>query len=176
MRNTRGLIFGFAIATFAFAAAAYAQDSPSLGDLARQQRQQKGPSMPGPDSKKVYTNADLPRHSDPGPALEVSDTRKASDPAPSNITPQSSERLRSQIRLQKDEIASLQKQVDEEQESIHYAPGNCIRNCVQWNEKQERKQGQVERMQAQLEEQKKQLEQMQESARRQGYGSAVYDP
>jgi hypothetical protein len=31
-------------------------------------------------------------------------------------------------------------------------------------------------MKAQLEEQKKQLENMQDSARKQGFGSAVYDP
>ena len=31
-------------------------------------------------------------------------------------------------------------------------------------------------MQAQLEEQKKRLDEMQESARKQGYGSSVYDP
>ena len=31
-------------------------------------------------------------------------------------------------------------------------------------------------MQTQMEEQKKRLDEMQESARRQGYGSSVYDP
>jgi hypothetical protein len=47
---------------------------------------------------------------------------------------------------------------------------------VQWNERQKEKQQEVERGQAQLAEQKKRLDDMQESARRQGYGSSVYDP
>jgi division protein CdvB (Snf7/Vps24/ESCRT-III family) len=34
----------------------------------------------------------------------------------------------------------------------------------------------VDQMRAQLENQKKRLQDMQESARRQGYGNAVYDP
>ena len=38
------------------------------------------------------------------------------------------------------------------------------------------KQRQAKGMQAQLEEQKRRLESMQDSARKQGYGSAVYDP
>jgi hypothetical protein len=46
---------------------------------------------------------------------------------------------------------------------------------VQWNERQKEKQDQVESMKAQLEEQKKQLENMQESARKQGFGSSVYE-
>ena len=70
----------------------------------------------------------------------------------------------------------MQRQIDEINESIHFAPGNCVENCAQWNERQQEKQRQVEGMQAQLEEQRKRLEEMQESARKQGYGSSVYDP
>jgi hypothetical protein len=47
---------------------------------------------------------------------------------------------------------------------------------VGWNERQREKQQRAERMQAQLEDQKKRLDDMQESARKQGYGSSVYDP
>jgi predicted ribosome quality control (RQC) complex YloA/Tae2 family protein len=47
---------------------------------------------------------------------------------------------------------------------------------VGWNERQREKQQRVERMQAQLQEQKRRLEEMQDSARKQGYGSSVYDP
>jgi ribosome-interacting GTPase 1 len=47
---------------------------------------------------------------------------------------------------------------------------------VQWNEQQKRKQDQIDALKAQLAEGRQQLEQMQEAARKQGYGSAVYDP
>ena len=86
------------------------------------------------------------------------------------------EQWKSQIQSQKNQIASLQTQIDQLNESIHFAPANCVENCVSWNERQKEKQQQVERMQAQLEEQKKRLDEMQESARKQGYGSSVYDP
>lgn len=66
--------------------------------------------------------------------------------------------------------------MDELSESIRFAPANCVANCVGWNERQREKQQRVERMQAQLEEQKRRLDDMQESARKQGYGSSVYDP
>jgi peptidoglycan hydrolase CwlO-like protein len=74
------------------------------------------------------------------------------------------------------QIASLQRQIDDINESIHFAPGNCVENCAQWNERQQEKQRQVEGMQAQLEEQRKRLVEMQDSACKQGYGSSVYDP
>ncbi len=86
------------------------------------------------------------------------------------------EQWRSQIQEQKSAIASLQGEIASLSESIQYAGGNCVANCVQWNERQKQKQDQVESMKAQLEEQQKRLEEMQESARKQGFGSSVYDP
>jgi molecular chaperone GrpE (heat shock protein) len=47
---------------------------------------------------------------------------------------------------------------------------------VGWNERQREKEQRVERMQAQLQEMKRRLEETQDSARKQGYGSSVYDP
>jgi predicted ribosome quality control (RQC) complex YloA/Tae2 family protein len=70
----------------------------------------------------------------------------------------------------------LQRQVDDLNESIRFAPANCVENCVGWNERQREKQQQVERMQGQLDEQKRRLDDLQDSARKQGYGSSVYDP
>ena len=86
------------------------------------------------------------------------------------------EHVKSQILAQKKQIATLQGQVDELNESIRFAPANCAENCVGWNERQREKQERVERMQAQLEEEKRRLEDMQDSARKQGFGSSVYDP
>ena len=70
----------------------------------------------------------------------------------------------------------MESEIADLSESIRYAGANCVANCVEWNERQKQKQDQVESMKAQLEEQKKQLENMQDSARKQGFGSAVYDP
>jgi hypothetical protein len=47
---------------------------------------------------------------------------------------------------------------------------------VGWNERQREKQERVERMRLQFEDQKRRLDDTQESARKQGYGSSVYDP
>jgi hypothetical protein len=66
--------------------------------------------------------------------------------------------------------------MDELNESIQFAPVNCVGRCAQWNDRQREKQQQAERMQQQLQEEKQRLEEMQESARKLGYGSSVYDP
>jgi hypothetical protein len=160
---------------------AYAQDSPSLGDLARQQRQQREQSKtaPGKDAKasKVITNEEIPEHAGPAPApFAGGHEHPTSMPVPSNGPKQSDEHWKSQILSQKNQIATLQRQVDEISESIRFAPANCVANCVGWNERQREKQQRVQRMQAQLDEEKRRLEEMQDAARKQGYGSSVYDP
>lgn len=172
-----------AAAIFLFAGIVYGQDSPSLGDLARQQRQQKEKSKaaPGKDAKaaKVITNEEIHTQAVAAPAAAVEEhptPTSTSAASSSQEAKQTAEAWTSQIQEQKIQIVSLQRQIDEINESIHFAPGNCVENCAQWNERQQGKQRQVEGMQAQLEEQKKRLEAMQDSARKQGYGSAVYDP
>jgi hypothetical protein len=175
------LFLGFATAVSLFAGTFYAQDSPSLGDLARQQRQQKEQSKTAqgkdPKAPKVITNEEIPEHPVPAPALTArGEDRGASMSASQNGAKQPPEHWKSQILAQKNQIASLQREVDEISESIRFAPANCVANCVGWNERQREKQQRVERMQAQLQEQRTRLEEMQDSARKQGYGSSVYDP
>jgi len=160
---------------------AYAQDSPSLGDLARQQRQQKQQlkSTAGKDAKdsKVITNEEIPERAEPAPAHAIATQGYASSmPESSYEGKLQGEHWKSQIAAQKNQVAMLQRQIDELSESIRFAPANCVANCVGWNERQREKQQRVERMQAQMEEQKRRLDDMQESARKQGYGSSVYDP
>jgi hypothetical protein len=175
------LILVLAAAVSLIAGTAKGQDSPSLGDLARQQRQQKEQSKtaPGKDAKasKVITNEEIPEHSGPA-SSPVADGQASQNsmPAPSNGAKQPGEQVKSQILTQKSKIATLQGQVDELNESIRFAPANCVENCVGWNERQREKQQRAERMQAQLEEEKRRLEDMQDSARKQGYGSSIYDP
>ena len=77
---------------------------------------------------------------------------------------------------QKNAIAALQQDIKSLGDSIHFAGANCVANCAEWNERQQQKQQEVESMKSQLEEQQKALEAMQESARKEGFGSTVYDP
>jgi hypothetical protein len=175
------LILVLTAAACLFADTANSQDSPSLGDLARQQRQQKEQSKTGQgkDAKasKVITNEEIPEHAGPASAAAASGAAtQSSMPSPSDGQKQPAEHVKSQILAQKNQIATLQGQVDELNESIRFAPANCVENCVGWNERQREKQERVERMQAQLEEEKRRLEDMQDSARKQGFGSSVYDP
>ncbi len=180
MRVSCRIVLFLVAAISLVAATANSQDEPSLGDLARQQRQQKQQTKtaPGKDAKplKVITNEELPAHTvaPSTPATDGSERTSAPDSANAPKVP--AEQWKSEIQSQKSQIASLQGQIDQLNESIRFAPANCVANCASWNERQREKQQQVERMQTQMEEQKKRLDEMQESARRQGYGSSVYDP
>jgi hypothetical protein len=173
-------------ATFLLPVLSPGQDSPSLGDVARQSRQKKqqnqdAQAKAAQSSKptKVITNEEIPEHSD-ADAEPLAQNNERHGDTPSASTPGGAkipaEQWKSQIEAQKNAVASLQDSIDKLNDSIHFAPGNCVSGCVQWNERQKEKQQEVERGQAQLAEQKKRLEDMQESARRQGYGSSVYDP
>jgi len=168
-----------------FAALAVGQDSQSLGDVARKARQQKQdketPDKTGqaPAKPKVITNEEISGYSE---ATSDASGAGGKDHAAADSHPSSggakvpAEQWKSQIHAQKEAVSTLQSNIDKLQDSIQYAPANCVSGCVQWNEHQQQKQQQVERMRAQLESQKQHLQEMQESARQQGYGSSVYDP
>jgi len=82
---------------------------------------------------------------------------------------------KSQVLRVKNAVASLQRNIDTLSNSIRFAGGNYEKH-VAWNERQREKQRQLEIMKSQLNHLQKRLEEMQEAARRQGYGSSVYDP
>jgi len=130
-----------------------------------------------PKTPHVITNDEIPSHTEPtvirGPRTPNDRYSQQPSSAQQNFA---AEQWKSQIQSQKSAIASLQHEIDSVSESIRYAGANCVANCVQWNEHQKQKQDQVERMKEQLEQQQKRLEDIQEMARRQGLGSAVYDP
>jgi hypothetical protein len=128
----------------------------------------------------VITNDELPQHTiagvkppsaTPGPGAGAPnpafDGKFDGKPSPDEV--------KSQIQDQKSAITALQSQINELNDSIHFAGGNCVSNCVAWNENQQAKQRQVEDMRSQLENAKQALEQMQDYARKAGFGSSVYD-
>jgi hypothetical protein len=153
-----------------------AKDAPGKATDADAKTAQPAQSAKTPH---LITNEDLPEHvvptrvaahglnnpDAPAAAVEKNDGPKA--PA---------EYWKHEIQAQKNAIVSLESQMNLLNDSIQYASGNCVSNCVQWNERQKQKQDQVETMKAQLEEQQKHLEDLQDQARKQGYGSSVYDP
>jgi len=182
------------------------QDSPSLGDVARQSRTQKqqkdakdgqAKDAPTKDPSKatpatdvasktaiaakashVITNEDLPEHT-------VSTAPSASNAKVSSTTnvgaggderQELAEQFKSRIQVQKNAVTELQNQIAAVSDSIHYAGGNCVSNCVEWNQHQQRKQQEVDSMKTQLEEAQRRLDEMREAARKQGFGSSVSDP
>lgn len=214
-RLCAALAMFFAAAMFC-ATTAPAQDSQSLGDAARQARQQKqqrdaesgkdspaknaaakpsSTTQPAPapsaskdtpavdanpqskPAKKVITNDEIPEHV--GPTVERPNTYQNPinyNPQPAYPDPSSAaEYWKNQITALKNNMLAMQANIKNVEDSIRYA-ANCVANCVQWNERQQQKQAQVESMKAALDQQQKYLEQLQEMARKQGFGSAVYDP
>jgi len=66
--------------------------------------------------------------------------------------------------------------VDKLNGSVHFVEANRYTNGVQYNQYQLKKQQEAQRLQKQLDGEKKQLADAQESARKAGFGTAVYDP
>jgi hypothetical protein len=157
-------------------------DSPSLGDLARKQRQKQQQPKETTKPKKVVTNEDIPEHSDASSDPPASSGAVATDAAhddssaPAGAVLQAGDQLKAAILRQKTAVADLKVQIDKVQGSIHFVEANAYRNGVEYNKLQAQKQQEVQRLQGQLEEQRKNLEQMQETARKAGFGSAVWDP
>ena len=177
--NTRGGLLAFVAAACFLGENATAQDSQSLGEVARQQRLQKeeATTVTGKNGagSKVITNEEIPEH-----AEEEENAKRGRDEllrSPSSKgTKQSAEFWKSRILAQKRQIASLQRRMEEINSSIRFSSFDCGAKCVARNERQRSKQQEVEQLQSQLEQQKKQLEEMQDNARKQGYGSSVYEP
>lgn len=128
-------------------------------------------------AKRVITNEDMgATHiavNSPSASKANSDAPPSSEQADNKNSP---DNWSSQILSQKNAITTLKSDIDQLSASIQYAPGNCVEGCAEWNQHQQEKQQQVDGMKAQLEEMQKHLEEMQEAARKQGYGSSVYDP
>jgi len=222
--SVRGVVTILALLAAALPLAIAQDDAPSLGDVARQARQQKqkdaqpekstqapakdsqskavpdkatpnpaaaGKTAPAKDqaapaiakdtatvkpAKRVITNDEIPEHLGPTSTLHNPSLPDGTDPQPTSGSEGAAEQWKAQIQSIKNYIANLQTQISDLEQSIHYAGANCVSGCVQWNERQQQKQEQVNVMKQQLEDGQKRLEEMQDNARRQGFGSTVYDP
>jgi hypothetical protein len=156
---------------------------PSLGDVARQQRS-KQKAKPTTNASRVFTNEDLPKRPDAAEddskaREEAKDEHSLHDYSAASKQPargQSAEQWKARIRTQKRTISAQQAQVDQFRASIHFVEANRYVNGGQYNERQRRRQIQLDQMEKQLEQQKKRLSDMQEAARRAGFGNSVYDP
>jgi hypothetical protein len=144
----------------------------SLGDVARQQRQKEQAKKDQP-APKVITNEDLPEHAQADSDSEQADRSHESVP---HHTAKSAEQWKAEIEAQKHAVNDLQDQMDRLSGTIHYVEANRYYNGVQHNLSQEQKELQILRMQQQLDAQKKRLDDMQEAARKDGFGNAVYEP
>jgi len=111
MAARRKLVFVLGAAVSMFAGAAYSQDSPSLGDLARQKRQQSKAAQ-GKDAKasKVITNEEIPEHAVSAP-VPAGEEGGSSAPASSGEAKQPAEHWKSQIQAQKSQIASCKNKL-----------------------------------------------------------------
>jgi len=133
-----------------------------------------------PKPKHVITNDEIPEHIGPTSTRpnggNTGNTYNPTEYYPQPSTNGAADQWKQQILSMKSYIANVQAQIANLEQSIHYAGGNCVSNCVQWNERQQQKQQQVEAIKQQLDQMQKRLEEMQEMARKQGFGSSVYDP
>ena len=172
MRNYKIVCLPVLIVALAYVS--YGQDS--LGDVARQQRQKQQAKDPKA-APNVVTNEEIPE-SPEASSSSSSDTEATPDSAApeSSTGKKTAEQWKAEIEVRKARIAALQSQVEKLNDSVHFVEANRYYNGVQYNQYQLKKQQEAQRMQKQLENEKKALENAQESARKDGFGSAVYDP
>jgi hypothetical protein len=173
MRNYK-IAFCLPVVILLFTCASYGQ---SLGDVAREQREKQQAKDPK-SAAKVVTNDEIPES--PDASSSSSDDADAgpesSTAAASSAGKKNAEQWKSEIEARKARIAALQSHVEKLNDSVHFVEANRYYNGVQYNQYQLKKQQEAQRLQKQLETEKKALGDAQESARKAGFGSAVYDP
>jgi hypothetical protein len=162
----------FVVLSVAVSAALGATDDEKpLGDVARQQRQQQ--AKKAGKTVRTVTNEDIPEAS---PDAKEADNHEPEYDEKKVATGMSGDQVKAIIQVQKSRIGALQAQIDKLSASVHYVEANRYSNGVEHNQNQQRKQQEVDRMQKQLEGERSKLEKIQESARKAGFGSAIYDP
>jgi len=174
------------------ASASYGQ---SLGDIARENRDKKAQD-PSSEAPKVITNKDLPK--DPDAAQESTDGQAETDTAnnpPVDVKAdqraarqsahrsaqqrlyeqRAADQWKRQIVAQKNRVAVLQARIDQLNELLR-SSGGSVQYEAPYNRDQVRQLRRISQVQQQLDEQKMRLAEMQETARRAGMHTVVYDP
>lgn len=173
----RYILRSFLLGSFVMFSAVALCFSQSLGDVARAQREKQQQAKNTKAAHKVITDEDMPKSAESSSSSVEEDKQKDTVNRPSDEKgSRSADEWKEAIQAQKNNIASAQAQLDGLKDSIQFAPGNCVSGCVEWNERQVKKQEAAKRMQSQIDEGKKKLEDMQETARKSGFGSSVWDP
>lgn len=191
------LLILFAAGVSACALAASAQDAPPLGDVARQTRVEKqqpaqNSSTPAPASNsssdgttsqaggqpktsRVITNDDLPEHHAAPASAPAVPNRGNLRPLVVYEIKRPAQYWKTQALQLKSAIAQVQRHIDTLTDSLHAVLTNSTDEPV-WNYREKERQRQITDLQTQLSDLHRRLEDTQEAARRQGYGSSVYDP
>ncbi|MFZ3265112.1 MAG: hypothetical protein WA172_14005 [Terriglobales bacterium] len=173
--------------------AAYGQ---SLGDVARENREQKAANASPPP--KVITNKSLPKDPDAvaGSSAGKSQTQAQTEPSPANAESskqaarqraaerRAAQQWKQKILAQENTIANLRLRADKLKASIHFVDpnnyypydSNSAYTGLAENRYQARQLERLAQMRQQLDQQKKKLEDMQEAARHAGMHTTVYDP
>lgn len=171
-------------------AASYGQ---SLGDVARENREKKSAEDSSSSSPpKVITNKDLQKNADAD--QEPAEDSKPNVEAPPSASTQRSaqraahrsaqQRLAEQramdqwkrlILAQKNRLTALQVRIDQLNETMR-AAGGSVQYEPPYNTSQVRQLRRISQLQDQLDDQRIKLAEMQESARRAGMHTVVYDP
>jgi hypothetical protein len=162
--------------------AAYGQ---SLGEVARENREKQ--SLEGPSATKpiVITNTDLQKEHTANE--ESNDVPSSGDRSPGNKTVRTgpaeqhsselraAEKWKRQILAQEDKIADLQDRIDQLNASIRSSKGTAQFETPT-SRYEVRQLDRIAETTLQLNSQKRKLVEMQESARRAGMHTTVYDP
>lgn len=171
------------------AAAAPAQSGPSLGDIARANREKQQTQQAKGTLPKVITNADLPAdppgvpESDPSePMTMVSGVSRPFEnrsygqrfAEQDRTQPRAGEQWRERIQNQEGRIAELQTHIDQMNVALHSSGGTI--SAGPYNRYQARQVQRIAQMQEVLDVQKQRLAMMQEAARHAGMHTNVYDP
>ncbi len=163
-----------------FLALACALHAQSLGDVARDNRQQQA-QQGDKTQPKAFGNEDLPREGladdDSAEAPQHSTTAQplAHQKEAANRTVKAAE-FKRQIKAQENVVGELQSRIFRVKSTIRYYDVRVFSNATAYNERQDDKQREVERLQEKLEDEKAKLQSLQDDAKRAGFGNGIYEP
>ena len=175
---------------------AQANSGPSLGEIARQNRERQSEEEASGVKPKMITNKDVPqdpegvessRTTQP-PAQRAYGNSPYANPTSGNQSyrnqasanqpvadQRAGEQWRERIEEQKNRVSTLQARIDHINEQIR-ARGGTVQYDQPYSRYAAQAQERVAEMQQQLNEQQHRLEMMQEAARRAGMHTSIYDP